>query len=95
MLNDQGLARRGLLVRHLVMPEGIAGTEQVLGFLAEEVSRDTYLNLMEQYRPCYRAGEYPELNRAPSREEYRSALAAAARHGLRRLDRRHSLMPLL
>ncbi|MBI2961532.1 MAG: radical SAM protein [Betaproteobacteria bacterium] len=87
-LDDGGIAQRGLLVRILVMPEGIAGVERSLEFLAREVSKRTYLNLMDQYRPCYRAGQYPELNRPITAEEYREALAAAERYGLERLDRR-------
>jgi putative pyruvate formate lyase activating enzyme len=88
VLDENGVALRGLLVRHLVLPEDIAGTWKVLEFLAEEVSRDTYLNLMDQYRPCYRADEYPELDRPVSGAEYADALATAERLGLRRLDRR-------
>ena len=88
VLDEHGIARRGLLVRHLVLPRDIAGTEQVLAFLAGEISPNTYLNLMDQYRPCYRADEYPELDRPLTREEYREALEAAARHGLARLDQR-------
>lgn len=88
VLDERGVARRGLLVRHLVLPHGIAGSGEVLGFLANEVSRNTYVNLMDQYRPCYRADEYPELDRPITRGEYREALAAAARVGLTRLDRR-------
>jgi putative pyruvate formate lyase activating enzyme len=87
-LDEDGIAQRGLLVRHLVLPGGIAGTEKVLEFLATEISRDTYLNLMDQYRPCYRADEYPELDRLITTAEYRTALDAAARLGLTRLDRR-------
>lgn len=86
-LDGNGIARRGLLVRHLVLPHGVAGTEGVLGFLAAEISRNTYLNLMDQYRPCHRAGEFPELGRPVTAEEYRAALDSAARLGLRRLDR--------
>jgi putative pyruvate formate lyase activating enzyme len=88
VLDGQGIARRGLLVRHLVLPEELAGTEQVLAFLAEEISRNTYLNLMDQYRPCYRADEYPPLDRPPSDSEYAAALSLAQRYGLKRLDRR-------
>jgi putative pyruvate formate lyase activating enzyme len=88
VLDGHGIAQRGLLVRHLVLPHGIAGTEQVLAFLAGEISPNTYLNLMDQYRPCYRADEYPELDRPLTQEEYREALEAAARRGLARLDQR-------
>ena len=88
VLDEHGIALRGLLVRHLVLPDGVAGTDQVLAFLANEISRNTYLNLMDQYRPCYRADEYPELDRPITADEYRDALAAAARLGLARPDER-------
>lgn len=87
ILDDRGIARRGLLVRHLVLPQDIANTEAIVSFLATEVSLDTYLNVMDQYRPCYRAAEYPELARRPDRREMIRALETARRHGLRRLDR--------
>jgi putative pyruvate formate lyase activating enzyme len=87
-LSATGLAERGLLVRHLVLPGGVAGTEKVLGFLASEISPDTYINLMDQYRPCYRADDYPPLDRPLTSLEYRAALNMAARYGIRRLDRR-------
>lgn len=90
VIDERGIARRGLLVRHLVLPQGIAGTEQVLEFLAREVSPDTWLNLMEQYYPCYRADEPPELARRITPAEYRAARAAAARYGLTRLDERRT-----
>ena len=72
------------------MPHGIAGTEEVLAFLAEEISRNTYLNLMDQYWPYHRACEFPEIARPITSGEYREALAIAARHGLARLDHRES-----
>jgi putative pyruvate formate lyase activating enzyme len=87
VIGENGIALRGLLVRHLVMPHGIAGTDQVLAFLAKEISRDTYVNLMDQYFPCYRADEYPELDRPINADEYRLALEAAAACGLKRIDR--------
>jgi putative pyruvate formate lyase activating enzyme len=87
-LDSRGIAHSGLLVRHLVLPNGLAETEEVLRFLAEEVSRRTYLNIMGQYRPCYRADEYPELDRRPSAQEMQEAFALAARFGLDRLDQR-------
>ena len=80
----------GLLIRHLVLPRNLAGTEKVLDFIAHEISPNTYLNLMDQYRPCYRAEEYPPLDRTLEVEEYRAALAMAERHGLLRLDPRLS-----
>jgi putative pyruvate formate lyase activating enzyme len=88
VLDEHGIARRGLLVRHLVLPGGIAGTDDVLTFLAEEISRQTYVNLMDQYRPCFRASEYREIDRPITSTEYREALRTAARLGLWRLDQR-------
>jgi putative pyruvate formate lyase activating enzyme len=89
-LDEHGIAQRGLLVRHLVLPDNQAGTDRVLAFLAEEISSDTYLNLMDQYHPCYRADEYPPIDRPITSAEYREALRLAERYGLRRLDRRRS-----
>jgi putative pyruvate formate lyase activating enzyme len=85
-VDENGLAQRGLLVRHLVLPGDLAGSEKVLAFIAQEISRDTYLNLMDQYRPCYRAEDYPPLDRAITSEEYRAVLALAEKYGLHRLD---------
>ena len=78
-----GVARRGLLVRHLVMPNGVAGSRQVLRFLAEEVSPDTCVNVMEQYRPLYHARRHPEIARPITDEEYAEARLCAERLGLR------------
>jgi len=87
LLDEHGIARRGLLIRHLVLPENLAGTAQVLDFVAQELSPDTYLNLMDQYRPCYRADEHPPLDRRLTRAEFEAAVALAAHRGLHRLDR--------
>jgi putative pyruvate formate lyase activating enzyme len=80
-----GAATRGLLVRHLVLPGGLAGTDQVMHFLAEEISTETYVNIMDQYHPCFHADENPPLGRRITREEYRAAVDAARRAGLKRL----------
>jgi len=85
-VDARGVAQRGLLVRHLVLPGGVAGSEEVMGFIAEELSRDTYVNVMDQYRPCYRANEVPEIGRRPTGAEIRGAFEAARRHGIHRLD---------
>ncbi len=82
-----GLAYRGLLVRHLVMPGGLAGTEAVMTFLADSVSSATYVNIMDQYRPCGRAGTDAVLGRRPTAHEYNEALRAAKTAGITRLDR--------
>lgn len=86
LLDSNGIAIRGLLVRHLVLPNGLAGTDQVVRFLSEKISPLTYLNLMDQYRPSYQAHRYPELNRPISREEYQAAIHMAKAAGLTRLD---------
>lgn len=86
-LDEDGIATRGLLVRHLVLPGDIAGTEEVLTFLAREIGPNTYLNLMDQYRPCHRAADNPPLGRPLAPAEYRRALEVAGRLGLHRLDR--------
>ena len=87
-LDEKGIARRGLLVRHLVLPNNLAGSKAVIAFLAEEISKDTYLNLMDQYRPCYRSDENPPLDRPLSEGEYRRTLELAREYGLGRLDTR-------
>ena len=89
-LDEQGIAQCGLLVRHLVLPGNIAGTEAVLTFLANEISTNTYINLMDQYHPCYRAMENPPLDRDLEENEYQEALELANRLGLKRLDQRHT-----
>lgn len=84
-LDRRGIARRGLLVRHLVLPNNLAGTAEVVQFLAE-LSDDTYVNIMDQYRPCYRAHEYPLLARRPTKKELDEARQLARTAGLYRLD---------
>ena len=85
-MDERGVAKRGLLVRHLVLPNDIAGTEGVVRFLAEEVSTNTYLNVMAQYHPAHRAFKIPALSRPLSRQEFVDAVDLARRHGLERLD---------
>jgi putative pyruvate formate lyase activating enzyme len=84
-LDRRGIAIRGLLVRHLVLPNGLAGTGEVVRFLAG-LSPRTYVNIMDQYRPCYRAHEYPALTRRPTRAEIQEAVRMARAAGLSRLD---------
>lgn len=81
-VNSRGVARQGLLVRHLVLPHGLAGTPKAVAFLAE-LSPHTYMNAMAQYRPCYRASEYSELSRRPTAAEFAEAVAIAREAGLR------------
>jgi putative pyruvate formate lyase activating enzyme len=87
-VSNTGLALRGLLVRHLVLPDNLAGTDQIVRFLATEISPQTYLNLMDQYRPAYKAHHFSELNRSISRQEYRTSVKMAQDAGLNRLDER-------
>jgi putative pyruvate formate lyase activating enzyme len=86
-LDERGVAQRGLLVRHLVLPAGLAGTAEIVRFLAT-LSPDTYLNVMDQYRPCYEADTLPPLDRRITRDEYQEALRLAHEAGLHRLDDR-------
>ncbi len=89
-VNRAGLALRGLLVRHLVLPDNLAGTDEIVQFLAAEISPHTYLNLMDQYRPAYKAHHFPELNRRITRDEYQAAIKMARDAGLGRLDERRA-----
>ncbi len=86
--DERGIAFRGLLIRHLILPNNLAGTEEILEFIAQEISKNTYINLMDQYRPTYHAYHYPELNRRISIEEYQVAKQIAKELGLKRLDQR-------
>ena len=87
-INDDGIATRGLLVRHLVMPDDMSQTREAMRFLAREVSADTYVNIMDQYRPCGRASERSDINRSVSRSEYTRAVETAREEGITRLDQR-------
>jgi putative pyruvate formate lyase activating enzyme len=86
VVDNNDIALKGLLVRHLVLPEGLAGTEKIVNFLVEEVSPDTYTNIMAQYYPCYKAQDHPPLDRRITNAEYRKAVKAARDAGLKRLD---------
>jgi len=90
-LDDDGLARRGVLVRHLVMPNGLAGTAKIARWLAETLSPETYINVMAQYHPAGAVGEadrLADIARPITAEEFRTALTHARRGGLRRFDQR-------
>lgn len=82
-INKRGIAQRGLLIRHLILPNNIAGSKEVIDFIAGEISYDTYLNLMDQYYPSYKAGNYKELNRRISKEEYYEIIDYAKKYELR------------
>ena len=93
-IDKQGVAQRGLLVRHLVLPNRLAGTQEVVRFLAREVSTNTYLNIMAQYHPCYKAFDIPSLARSLQRQEFTEALDLAHQQGLYRLDKINFPLPL-
>ena len=86
-IDASGIAIKGLLIRHLVMPGGLAGTRDVMRFIARELSTDSYVNIMSQYRPCGRAAEFPDLATYPSTADFKEAVNAARQQGLHRLDR--------
>ena len=81
-----GIMYRGLMIRHLVMPSGVSGTGQVMTWIAANLPKDTYVNVMAQYRPMYRASEYEEIARRLTRQEYNDAVRCAREAGLTNLD---------
>ncbi len=83
-IDPDGVARRGLLIRHLVLPNGVSGSGKVLEFIAREVSTSSYVNIMDQYRPVFKAPMLPEINRPVTSGEYREVLSAARALGLQR-----------
>ncbi len=83
-LDKYGIAKKGLLVRHLVLPNGQAGTKEIVHFIAEKISKDTYINIMDQYRPLYEAENFPEINRGISIDEYNEAIEIAKEESLHR-----------
>lgn len=86
-VDEHGIAQRGLLVRHLVLPHGLAGTKGIVDFLSGEISRNTYVNIMAQYQPCHDASQVPSLSRPISATEFREAVSLAREAGLNRLDK--------
>ena len=88
VIDEQGLARRGLLVRHLVMPNGLADTREVMRFLAQEISDQTYVNVMPQYRPEGHAHQHESIARPLWLAEFHEAFSVAREEGIRRFDRR-------
>ncbi len=88
VMNSRGIATRGILLRHLVMPEGKATTREAMTFLRDEISPNTYVNIMAQYRPAGESASFPEIDRAITGNEYDQALRIAAEVGINRLDER-------
>jgi putative pyruvate formate lyase activating enzyme len=88
VLDINGIAQRGLIIRHLVLPEGLAGTSEVMRFIANEISPDAYVNIMDQYRPCYKAynnPHYPAMGRRITNVEFEEAVRVAEEEGVKRL----------
>jgi putative pyruvate formate lyase activating enzyme len=86
-IDEDGIAMRGLLIRHLVLPYGLASTKEIMRFIAEDISINSYVNVMAQYRPCHKAFQIPQLARPLSKQEFLEAIELAKRAGLKRLDR--------
>ena len=93
-IDEPGTAQRGLLIRHLVLPHALAGTQEIVRFLAQEVSNNTYLNIMAQYHPGYKAFDHRLLSRPVNRREFSKAIELARRQGLNRLNKPPSTSPL-
>jgi len=85
VLDKDGIAVRGIIVRHLVLPNGLAGSEKNFEFLSKEISKDTFLNIMDQYCPYFKAFQYPELSRRITDEEFQETIKLAKKFGLKRL----------
>jgi putative pyruvate formate lyase activating enzyme len=85
-VDENGIAQTGLLIRHLVLPNGLAGTREVMRFIAQDISTRSYVNLMSQYRPCGRASEVKGLNASLSAADFQTALQEAKAEGITRLD---------
>jgi len=90
ILDEKGISLQGILLRHLVMPGGLAGTREIMRFIAKEISPNTYVNIMDQYRPCGNAGKYSPIARCITNEEHEEALRAARAEGITRIDERKS-----
>jgi putative pyruvate formate lyase activating enzyme len=92
-IDSRGLARRGVLVRHLVMPGLLEESEEIFRFLSQELSPDTYVNVMGQYRPEFQTAKYPEIHRRPTAEEMSAARRLFHEAGLHRIDDRLPFRP--
>lgn len=85
IMNENGIAVKGLMVRHLVLPNNLAGSEKIFEFIAKEISKNTFLNIMDQYWPAWKANQYPELSRRITKKEFEKAIELAQKVGLKRL----------
>jgi len=85
VISEEGIAVRGLIVRHLVLPNNLAGSEKIFEFISKEISKNTFINIMDQYWPAYKAHQYPELSRRISEEEFQEAIKLTKKFGLKRI----------
>jgi putative pyruvate formate lyase activating enzyme len=85
IINEEGIVVRGLIIRHLVLPNNLAGSEKIFEFIAKEISKNTFLNIMDQYWPAYKACQYPELARRITNEEFQETMNLAKKFGLKRI----------
>jgi len=86
-IDKNGIAQKGLLIRHLVLPRGLSGTKKVMKFIAS-LSKDSYVNIMDQYYPSNKANQYPKINRRITPEEFKEAIELAKKEGLHRFDKK-------
>jgi putative pyruvate formate lyase activating enzyme len=83
---QDGIMQRGLMIRHLVMPNSVSGSEEIVEWIAQNLPKDTYVNIMAQYHPVYKAYDYPEISRRITSEEYKTVIGRAQEAGLTNLD---------
>lgn len=95
VVDESGIAKRGLLIRHLVLPQGLASTREIMNFIFHNISHNSYVNIMPQYRPCGRATEVKELSAPLSHRDYKTALQTANEEGITRLDSRRRVFMML
>jgi putative pyruvate formate lyase activating enzyme len=89
-IDENGVAVRGLLIRHLILPGGLSGSDQIFSFISHDISKNSYVNIMDQYRPCYKATGHKQLDIAISDKELRRAMELASEYGLERLDKKYT-----
>jgi putative pyruvate formate lyase activating enzyme len=81
-IDDKGIIKKGIIIRHLVLPNNISGTDKIMKFISEEISKDTYISLMSQYCPYYKASQFKEISRRITSQEYEEAKQLMNKHGL-------------
>jgi putative pyruvate formate lyase activating enzyme len=85
VVNEEGIAVRGLIIRHLILPNGLAGSEKIFQFISREISKNTFLNIMDQYYPTWKAFDFPELSRRINEKEFKEEINLAKKFGLKRI----------